>query len=261
MNSQMSQVGAIALNTYRELIRSKVLYATVFFALVLVVISALLGSVTIGEQVKVIKDFGLFAVSIFSVAFAVIAGSALLSKELSRKTIYNILAKPVQRWQFLVGKFLGMFGTVAVLAILMGLGLSIFVYFFEDKLDIRLFEAYLYILLELAIVCAAAIFFSCLVVTPMLSGLFTFCLFLAGRSADYILAFAAAEGMSGFSAGLLKATYVVLPQLSLVNVGNDIVYGLSTSGWHLMWAFLYTLAYIGALLVIGAMIFGRREFN
>jgi len=88
----MMKILYIGINTYRESVRSKILYSLIFFAVIVVCVSAFFGSVTIGDQVKVIKDFGLFAISLFSAAYAVISGSALLSKELSKKiNEYRIL--------------------------------------------------------------------------------------------------------------------------------------------------------------------------
>ena len=256
----MGKIFSIALNTFRESVRSKILYSIMFFALVLVAVSAFFGTVTIGDQVMVIKDFGLMSISLFSVAFAVISGSTLLYKELSKKTVYNILAKPVSRAQFVLGKYLGMYVTVAVLASLMGLGLSLFVSMFEGRADMLLFEAYFYILLELLIVCAAAMFFSSIVVTPMLSGLFTFGVFLAGRSAAQMLYFVSPQSDS-LGATAIRFLCSILPRLDILNVGNDLVYGASISKDHLLWAVLYALAYSGVLLILASVIFKRREFN
>lgn len=257
----MDKLLTIALNTFRESVRSKVLYSIMFFALLMVGVSAFFGTVTIGDQVIVIKDFGLMSISIFSVAFAVISGSALLYKELSKKTVYNILAKPVSRAQFVVGKYLGMYVTAAVMAALMGLGLSLFVLMFEGKADLNLFYAYFYILLELMIVCAAAIFFSSIVVTPMLSGLFTFGVFLAGRSVTHMLYFVSPEHADSLTAKLLKALTWILPRLDMMNIGNDLVYGASISKDHLVWSIAYALGYAGILLILATAIFKRREFN
>ncbi|MBN8550040.1 MAG: ABC transporter permease subunit [Deltaproteobacteria bacterium] len=257
----MGKIFSIALNTFRESVRSKILYSIMFFALLLVGVSAFFGTVTIGDQVIVIKDFGLMSISLFSVAFAVISGSTLLYKELAKKTVYNILAKPVSRGQFVLGKYFGMFATVAVMACLMGLALSLFVSFFEGRADVLLFEAYLYILLELLIICAVAMFFSSIVVTPMLSGLFTFGVFLAGRSTAQMLYFISPEHSNSLGSTLVTILCAILPRLDILNVGNDLVYGASISKDHLMWAALYALAYSGILLILASAIFKRREFN
>ncbi len=258
----MEALLSIALNTFRELVRGKVLYTTLFFCIAVVLVSSLFGSVTIGDQSMVIKDFGLFSISLFSAAFAVIAGASLLHKELSLKTVFNILAKPVQRWQFLAGKFLGMFLTTLLMIGIMGVLLLAFVFLFERTVDIRLLVSLIYISFEMVIVCAAAIFFSSLVVTPALSGLFTFGFFLAGRSVEYVLYFVK-EGMAvGWKAYVLQALYYVLPQLTALNVSSDVVFdgaSLLTMA-RLLWSLLYVVSYACVLLGLASLAFRRREF-
>ena len=256
-----SRVAAIALTTFRESIRSKVLYAFFFFAAVLIAVSSLFGSVTIGDQVKVIKDFGLFSISLFATAYAVIAGAALLNKELSRKTVYNILAKPVRRPEFLCGKYFGLLAMAWLMALLMGAGLSLFCALFEGGADLALLSAYFFIALQLMIVCALAIFFSAAAETPMLSGAFTFAVFLAGRSSAYLLYFVQSGDISGGGAAALKAVYYLLPHFDLLDFSNQAVYGIFP-GWQAGgWAAAYAVGYAGALLVLAALLFKRREFN
>jgi len=251
----------IALNTYRELIRSKVLYSVLCFAALMVLASSLFGSVTIGDQVRVIKDFGLMSISLFSVAYAVISGSSLLHKELEKKTIYNILAKPVLRSEFVLGKYFGMLTTTTLMALLMAIGLSAFAFLFEGSFDVLIFAATIYMILELVIVCAAALFFSSVVVTPMLAGIFTFCIFLAGRSVSYLQFFMSESETQGGISYIIEALSVILPNLDRLNIMNDVVYGISPTSGHFLWAFVYSVSYAGVLLIIASMVFERREFN
>jgi ABC-type transport system involved in multi-copper enzyme maturation permease subunit len=257
----MNAVITIALNTFRESIRSKVLYTVFFFALIVITVSAFFGTVTIGDQVKVIKDFGLFSISLFTVLYASISGAALLFKELSRKTIYNILAKPVERWEFVVGKYCGMLLTAATMLSLMGLALSVFVAAFEGRFDLLLFQGYVQMLLQLMVVCASAIFFSSIVVTPMLSGAFTFGLFLAARSTEYLLYFIREGQASGAMATILRALYAILPPLDKVEVSNQIVYGIEVPLSHTVWSAAVCFGYSGVLLVLAVIFFSRRDFN
>lgn len=258
----MNKILIIALNTCRESLRSKVLYSLFFFAIILVAVSALFGSVTIGDQVKVIKDFGLFAISLFSVTYAVIAGSTLLNKELSGKTVYNILSRPVHRGEFLIGKYLGMLATIIIMLLLMGAGFSLFVFLFEWQFNLALLHAYLHILFELIIVCAATIFFSSIVVTPMLSGLFTLGLFLAGRSTSFLLYFTSEEANSGpVLKYLLEALYYLLPHFDQISIINQVVYDKAVPFMQSFWALIYALGYASILLVLASFLFKRREFN
>lgn len=257
----LGRIFIIALNTFRESIRSKILYSVMAFAVLLVLIAALFGTVTIGDQILVIKDFGLMSMAIFSVAYAAISGTTLLQKELARKTIYNILAKAVTRAEFLSGKYLGMLATVTLILILTGIGLQIFVLLLSYSWPDHLALAYYYIWLELVIVCAAAIFFSAIVVTPFLAGLFTVGLFLAGRSCQFLLYFSEKEVISGSAAEILRILYRLLPHLNQLNISNDLVFGLTPPAIHLAYATLYAVSYASALLLIATFIFAKKEFN
>lgn len=251
----------IAKNTFRESMRSKILYSLFFFAIALILLSLFFGSVTIGDRSKVVTSFGLFAVSLFSVAYAVIAGTTLLQKELAKKTIYNILAKPVERWQFLVGKYLGMLATATLMVVLMGLGLGLFLWLLENQLNSALLFAYYSMALQLLIVCAFAIYFSAIVVTPLLSGAFTFGLFLAGRSSNYILSLVNSPDVSPTLKPLLQGVYYLIPHLDWIDVSDEAIYYLSLPEGFLFYATTYCLGYAAVVLLLAALIFRLREFN
>lgn len=257
----MRNVLPIAKCTFRESLRSKVFLLVFFFTVALLCIGTLFGSVTIGDQERVIKDFGLFALSLFTCAFVVISGSAMVFKELSRKTIYNILAKPVRRSEFLVGKFLGMYAVSLVLVVTMGAGLALYSAALSGRIDLLLWEAYLLIALEMLIVCAGVIFFSTIVVTPALAGLFAFGLFIAGRSIEYLLSLISQNDSSSLLASTLGVVYWLLPHLNQLYVGDQIVYGEALAPSFLVWAVSYSLGYSIALLSLSSIIFELREFN
>ncbi len=116
----MTQIFAIAQNTIREAIRNRIFASLIFFTLVMLGITMALSSASLHEEVRLMKDVGLFLVSTASVFIAIFTGVNLVYKELERKTIYTIMPKPIYRWQFLVGKFLGLAGTMAFLVAFMG---------------------------------------------------------------------------------------------------------------------------------------------
>lgn len=256
-------VWTILLNTFREAIRNKVLYSALVFMAALVAISAVFGSVSIGSQEKIIKDFGFFALSFFGAIAAVATGVNLLNKELKQKTIYNILSKPLERWQFVLGKQLGLILTTSVLVSLAGIGFAIFTTLFTGRFDPLIFEGLYFVLLELTIVASAVIFFSCIVITTTLTGLFTIALYVAGRSVSYLNYFTqSGEGPESiFLSRFIHFLDLVLPDLSLFNFGNTLVYGIAATPSQLYHATVYAFAYSAVLFVLSACIFRYREFN
>src|SRR5512139_3449032 len=110
----MSPIPSVALNVFRESVRDKVLYNLVFFSVLLIAASYLLSQLTAGQDVKIIKDLGLAATSLFGLFIAVFIGIGLVSKEVERRSIYSLLAKPIHRYQLVLGKYCGLVLTLAV---------------------------------------------------------------------------------------------------------------------------------------------------
>ena len=178
---------AIAVNVFRESVRDKVLYNLVAFAILLIGASYLLGQLTAGQDVKIIKDLGLAATSLFGLFIAIFIGIGLVSKEVERRSIYSLLAKPIHRYQLVLGKYAGLTLTLlvnvaimaaALYAVLLSMawGASAEVQRAWDApaLDPALLEAVGLILIELMLITAIALFFSTFS-TPILSAAFTFC--------------------------------------------------------------------------------------
>jgi ABC-type transport system involved in multi-copper enzyme maturation permease subunit len=250
---------AIALNTAREAIRNRILYSILFFAIFVVVIAGVFGAASIGDQMKFVKDFSLMTISLFSVIIAVVVGVNMLNQELGKKTIFNILSKPVARWQFIAGKFLGLLATLALIVVIMCTTLATFLAALEGRFDGSLVVASAIALLEITIVIAVALFFSSLVVTPTLAGLFTAATFVAGRSAGHVKYFLTDE--SPIIRGGAKALTWVLPRLDLFTVADRLVYGDNVALAHFLFILAYTLAYSGILIVLSIALFERREFT
>ena len=186
MRRGLMRIGAIAHNTFREGLRSKVAYSLLALAAGALGVALLFGSVTIGGELSVVKDFGLFSLSLFGTLLAVTSGVNLLNKEIQRKTIYNILSKPVARWQFIIGKFLGLCLTIFPLNTLLILGVVALCFSLEGRLDLMLLVPYLFSLLEVTVIAAVVIFFSSFITTPTLVGILAFATYLAGHSIQYL---------------------------------------------------------------------------
>lgn len=254
------KVFAIALNTYREAIRNKILYSIIFFALFVVGIAAILGAASVGNQMKFVKDFSLMSISLFGVVIAAVLGVNLLNKELGKKTIFNILSKPVARWEFIVGKFCGLFATLVLMVVLMSAVLIAVLAGLEGSVDWGLVLASGTSLLELMIITAIALFFSSVVVTPTLAGLFTAAAFVAGRSAVYLQYFLSADYTPTIHA-MARSLYWVLPHLYEYNIADLVVYGNTLEVAYLLALVAYAVAYSAVMLLLSVAFFSRREFT
>ena len=263
---------AIAVNVFRESVRDKVLYNLVAFAILLIGASYLLGQLTAGQDVKIIKDLGLAATSLFGLFIAIFIGIGLVSKEVERRSIYSLLAKPIHRYQLVLGKYAGLTLTLlvnvalmaaALYAVLLSMawGVSAEVQRAWDApaLDPALVEAVGLILIELMLITAIALFFSTFS-TPILSAAFTFGLFIAGhfttdlRNFDQVVNSAAA-------ARIARALYWVLPNLAQFDIKAQVVHGVHVPAGYLLNAAGYAVLYIGMLLTISMYVFSQRDFK
>src|ERR671913_479905 len=209
------RVLAIARNTFREAVRDRVLYNLVLFVLLLTGASVFIGELSGGQERKVIVDLGLSAMLLFGVFIAIFVGVGLVYKEIERRTIYAIFAKPVGRGEFLVGKYLGLCLTLAVNVAVMGAGVSLAILYVRggwDALVLNIWPALALIYVELMIVVAVALLFSSFS-SPALSALLTFFVFVIGHFSADLKSFAASLGGVGARA-LFGALYYLLPNLS-----------------------------------------------
>jgi ABC-type transport system involved in multi-copper enzyme maturation permease subunit len=268
----VTPTAAIAINVFRESVRDKVLYNLVLFAMLMIGASYLIGQLTAGQDVKIVKDLGLSAISMFGVFIAVFIGIGLVSKEVERRSIYALLAKPVHRYQVVIGKYAGLTLTLAVnVAVMAGALYAVLIYMSwgvsadaqlawdAPALDPALLKAVALILVELMLVTAMALFFSTFS-TPMLSAAFTFGLFIAGhfsadlRNFDQVVDSPAAVR---FARGL----YWILPNLAQFDVKGRVVHGLPVSLGYMALAAAYAALYVSMLLAVAMFVFSRRDFK
>ncbi|MGE3959385.1 MAG: ABC transporter permease [Vicinamibacterales bacterium] len=265
-------VAVIALNVFRESVRDKVLYNLVFFAILLIGASYLISQLTAGQDVKIIKDLGLAATSIFGLFIAVFIGIGLVSKEVEKRSIYSLLAKPIERHQLVIGKYLGLVLTLAVNLGIMAVALFVVLAYLRfvanpmaavgwerPAVDPHLLKAFLLTFFELSIVTAIAVFFSTFS-TPMLSAAFTFGMFVAGRfSADLRNFDQVIE--SPVANAVTSALYWILPNLAPFDVRAQVVHGVPVPAPYIVLSAAYALLYIAAMIGGAALIFSRRDFK
>jgi len=253
------KVAAIALNAFREAVRDRILYAILVFALVMLAGSTILVTISVGGEEKIIKDLGLACISIFGTLIAVFLGIGLVSKEIEKRTIYSVISKPIHRYQFILGKYLGLVLTLLANVALMALGLIGLAYLWEGTVSPRLVLAILFIFLELMLVTALALLFSTFS-SPTLSAIFTLCLFVAGHLTADLRLFAARFG-GVLSKAAIEPLYFLLPNLSRLNLKDQAVHSLGIDGGTTILSFLYAIFYIAALVLAAMAIFHQRDFQ
>jgi Cu-processing system permease protein len=256
-----SRIGFVAFNTFREAVRDRVLYNLIAFALLISAAAILVGEISIDVERLVVVNLGLTAVSIFGVVIAIFIGIGLVSKEIEKKTLYTVLSRPVRRWEFVIGKFFGLTGTLVVNTFFMAIGVFLallYVVHRFEKADFAVLTALYFIVLEFLIVVALAILFSSFS-TPLMSALFTFALFVIGSLAEDLRGFA--RMTSGLPGAVATVLAYLVPNLSSLNIINQAAHGDAVPGRVILYNTLYALLY-SAMAISGAvLIFQRRNLK
>jgi Cu-processing system permease protein len=265
-------LGRIALAVFRESVRDRVLYNLVGFALVVIGASYLIGQLTAGQDVKIIKDLGLSAMSAFGLFIAIFIGIGLVSKEVERRSIYSLIAKPVRRSELIVGKFFGLGLTIginlavmaivwyAVLGYMSWMETEAFKKSWEaSATDPRMLVAVYLVFVQLLLVIALALFFSTFA-EPLWAAVFTFGLYVAGHFGADLKHFDVVVGDSPVRY-VTSALYYVLPNMAAFDVKNAVVHAQPVPGGYVLTATAYGACYMAALVVAAVLIFSRRDFK
>jgi ABC-type transport system involved in multi-copper enzyme maturation permease subunit len=258
----MRNVRTVAANTFREAVRDRVLYNLVFFALMMIGAAILVGQVSIGIERDVIISLGISAISVIGILIAIFLGVALVSKEMDKRTLYALLAKPVKRWEFLLGKFAGLVMTLTVNTAAMAAGLYIALWTVNhglQKSDLYIVTAVYLILLKLALIVALALLFSCFT-TPFLAILFTAGLYVAGLFAGDLRTVHGVELDPG-ALKLVRGISYLLPNFENFNVMGAVVHGRSVPVALVWQATLYGLLYMAIVLTGATIVFSRRNLK
>ncbi len=258
----MSHAGAVAFNTFREAVRDRVLYSLVFFGLLMMAAAIVVGQISIGIEQTVIVSLGLSAISVIGLLISVFIGVALVSKEMDKRTLYALLAKPLRRWEFLLGKFAGLVLTLAVNTAAMALGLLLVIIYVKHALersDAVVLVAVYFILLKLALIVALALLFSCFT-TPLLAILFTAGLYIVGLYVQELRNLPV-EVMSPAMSAFTKWLSYLLPNFENFNVMAMAAHGRTVPGALILQNTLYTVVYCTVLLTAAAAVFSRRNLK
>lgn len=259
-SSTIQRMAAIATNAFREAVRDRILYNLILFVLLITASAVFLGELTAGQEARVIVNLGLSAMLLFGAFISIFVGVSLVWKEIEKRTVYAIFAKPVGRGEFIVGKYLGLCMTIAINVLVMGAGVSLaLLYVGGGALAGRIWGAVVLIFLELTILTAVAIMFSSFS-TPALSALITFFVFLIGHFSSSLLDLANGLGSKG-AVWVFTAIYYLLPNLSTFSFIANTANGQVPPAAMISGAALYALVYDAVLMTITVMIFSRRNFK
>jgi Cu-processing system permease protein len=265
---------AIALSVFRESVRDRVFYNLLLFAVLLVGAAVLIGQMTAGQDLKIIKDLGLAATSFFGLFIAVFVGIGLVWKEVERRSVYSLLSKPVRRPELVLGKYLGLAFTLLVNVVVMAVVLYALMAFMHvtanegvragweteaPALDPALLKSFLLIYVQLLLVTAIALFFSTFA-GPMVSMALTFGFYVIGHFNADLKHFDAVVASAPL-VWLLRALYYLLPNLAPFDISAKVVHGQPVPAGYLLMTIGYAAVYITTLLVAASVIFSRRDLK
>jgi ABC-type transport system involved in multi-copper enzyme maturation permease subunit len=254
----LKRVVAVASNTFRETVRERVLYNLVFFAVLMTASSLLMGELSIRQDEKIVKDLGLASMDIFGTLIALFIGVGLISKEIEKRSLYPLLAKPLTRPEFLLGKFVGLSFTLLVNIVLMSVGLFATLLLTYHRADPALLKAIYPIFLGLVLVVAVALFFSSVASSSLLATLWTVAVVVAGRFSDVIRNM---RDVTDVPHWLVTGLYWTLPNFRNFDVKNAVVYGDPVTPAALAWMTAYAVVYCAILLGAARLAFGTRDLN
>jgi ABC-type transport system involved in multi-copper enzyme maturation permease subunit len=257
----MNRITHVAANTFREAVRDRIFYNLVLFALLMVGSAPLLSQISIGLERIFLVNLGLTAIEILGVMIAIFFGTGLVAKEIERRTLYTVLSRPVRRWEFIVGKYLGLSGTLLVNASFMALGLFAAVWYASRGIshaDATLLIAIYFIALQFLVITAITLLFSTFT-TPLFTALFAFAIYVIGSFAEDLRGFAQiSEGAEGWLA--LGISYLV-PNFGAMNVISEVAHGESVPLAVIAANSAYAIFYSVAAIAAAILIFERRDLK
>jgi ABC-type transport system involved in multi-copper enzyme maturation permease subunit len=234
-----------------------VLLVVLFFAFVLMVSSYVLAPLAVGAQQKIIVDIGLASISLFGVLLVILLGASSYSREKEKGILPSLLAKPIRRVDFLLGKYLGTTITVWTVMVLMAVVYLFVMLISHSEMRSTIFIAMYLSVVEIALLTAVMTFFSTFT-SPLLTSFFTICIFISGHLSKDLLAFAEHFGSPAFRY-MSTLGYYLLPNLSLFNIRSEAVHGLPLLDHYASSVTIYAVTYSLMLLFASVLIFRKRD--
>ncbi len=253
------RIKALAFNTIREALRNKLLYTLLGFGVLMIGSGVLLASLSYVEVDEILQDVGMGAIRFFSAGIAIFIGIGLIHSEIDRRTIFTILSKPVSRSEFLVGKWAGLTLTVWLQLGLMAMAFAGVSWLAGAPLGTDHAVAIALIGLELMVLVSIATFFSAFT-TPMLAAFFTVGIWMIGHLSRDLRALGERSEVESVS-WMSDLLFTLMPDFEVFNMTLQAVHGLAISASEIQLAIVYAAGYTISTLLLGSMIFSRRDFK
>ncbi len=255
----MLRLWALAQNTFREAVRDKVLYSILFFAVGVIALSLVMQEITVGDREKVVRSVAQGAVAAFGSIISMFLGISLVWKEVERKTVYTILSKPISRWMFVLGKYLGMMMTLTVVVAVMTLVYTLLMTIQQQLPPLVVYVSVGLLMVELMLLTSWATLFSTYS-APTTAAAFTLAVFVIGNLADDIWLYGSQLENPGAQA-TARALYWALPNFEMFSLRTQAVHELSIPWEQVLGATAYGLSYTAAVLALAMWVFERRDLK
>jgi ABC-type transport system involved in multi-copper enzyme maturation permease subunit len=250
---------AIAWNTFREARRDRAQWVLLLYVVIVLGGSLVLTPLSMGEGYRMTRDLGLAGLSLVGMILIVLVGSGMVQKEIERRTVLTVLAKPLRRSEFLVGKYLGLMAMVTLVFASMVALLAAVIWLREGRVEPAVLWAAAFTYGEFAVLTAVVVAFSTFV-SPALAGVFTLAVFVMGHFAADLLRFA--DRVHGtFLALIARGAYILLPHLDTFNLRAQAAYGVLPESDLVLAAAAYAALYAFSTVAMASAIFSAREFR
>lgn len=251
------RIQAVALNTFREAMRDKVLYVLLLFGAAAIFGSKALGWISIGQDIKIVKDISLAAISVFGALISIFVGTNLVYKEIDKRTVYTILCRPIYRYEFILGKFAGLALLLALATVAMTVASALYLLTLGGDVDATFLLAAWLIYFKLLLLTALAVLLSSLT-SPILGALIVFSVYVIGHATNILVDLP--EQLRGSVTGrLLETVYYIVPNLSNFDLRSEAANGIAVAPGYVAWAMVYGFVYTAMLLALASLAFEDKD--
>jgi Cu-processing system permease protein len=269
----MSPLWPTAVITFKEGTRNRAFYGISLIALLLMGATFFISGMVIRDVGKVAVDMALSAVSFAGLLLVLFVGIDLMAKDLDKRTIYMVLARPISRQQYIVGKFIGIalliVATVFLLSVFAAISISAIKWvnpgYFPRFAWGPVLLAEAFIALSLILLSALSFLFASVSTTSFLTLILTIMSYLIGHSLSSVKALVEAPQAAGITVSpvtvkLVQTAYYLFPNLSLFDIKMQAAHGLAIPMAYIIWTLCYGIVYVCLVILFAALLFRKKEF-